>query len=395
MKKSHIIFIFVFSLALTLCAQQNPEAKTKPVKVEFKLVTDASNPNNLILGDKVLIDNNDIADAHVINRGSIALRMTPEGARKFKSITEQNVGKRIAILLDNKIISAPTLNEPITTGSVKIILSEQITKKQTSNLVAKILNKPVSANNRTSSLSNTQDSAPPKYYTDEEYLKIKKQREELGLYSLDRNYSEKELNNLLKKGMNKEAVIKLFGKPSHRLKYDNGTTSHFSYTVAPERQPIKEEIHDDGFSVIFEDDKVWSWSLSYSNRTRRIKPQYKEESKLKITLPKVDFTAKDIDCGNLFNSISVPDTTQKLNKRDGIGLIRIVININGMGFYKKPPVKIKDDSDLILLLESNFTEVAQWKSKNKKSGKKDLLLKQLNEILVPYFTGKKKLASWN
>ena len=42
------------------------------------------------------------------------------GAKKFGRITTDNVGKRLAIILDNKIISAPSIREPILGGSGQI-----------------------------------------------------------------------------------------------------------------------------------------------------------------------------------------------------------------------------------------------------------------------------------
>ena len=38
------------------------------------------------------------------------------GAQKFGRATTDNVGKRLAIVLDGEIISAPNINEPITSG---------------------------------------------------------------------------------------------------------------------------------------------------------------------------------------------------------------------------------------------------------------------------------------
>ena len=42
------------------------------------------------------------------------------GAKRFGKATTENVGKRIAIILDNKIISAPQIREPIITGNGQI-----------------------------------------------------------------------------------------------------------------------------------------------------------------------------------------------------------------------------------------------------------------------------------
>jgi preprotein translocase subunit SecD len=47
----------------------------------------------------------------------VNFRFNGQGARRFGDATTQNVGKRFAIILDNKVISAPTINGPITGGS--------------------------------------------------------------------------------------------------------------------------------------------------------------------------------------------------------------------------------------------------------------------------------------
>lgn len=54
------------------------------------------------------------------------------GARKFAKATQQNVGKPFAIILDNKVISAPNINEPILGGSG--IISGSFTTESANNL---------------------------------------------------------------------------------------------------------------------------------------------------------------------------------------------------------------------------------------------------------------------
>lgn len=51
---------------------------------------------------------------------AVAIRLTPEGARTFAQITSANVGRRMAIVLDGRIISAPVILNPITGGSLQI-----------------------------------------------------------------------------------------------------------------------------------------------------------------------------------------------------------------------------------------------------------------------------------
>lgn len=50
----------------------------------------------------------------------VSFRLNAVGARKFCSVTRKNVGKPFAIVLDNKVISAPVINEAICGGQGQI-----------------------------------------------------------------------------------------------------------------------------------------------------------------------------------------------------------------------------------------------------------------------------------
>ncbi len=50
----------------------------------------------------------------------VQLVFTNEGSQKFADITKRNVGKVVAIVLDNQVIEAPRVNEPILTGNAVI-----------------------------------------------------------------------------------------------------------------------------------------------------------------------------------------------------------------------------------------------------------------------------------
>lgn len=65
-------------------------------------------------------------------RPVVTFRFNGLGARRFADATGQNVGKRFAIVLDNKVISAPNINEPITGGSGQI--SGNFTTESANNL---------------------------------------------------------------------------------------------------------------------------------------------------------------------------------------------------------------------------------------------------------------------
>ncbi|MBJ7409076.1 MAG: protein translocase subunit SecD [Phenylobacterium sp.] len=65
-------------------------------------------------------------------RPVVNFRFNGQGARRFADATSQNVGKRFAIVLDDKVISAPNINEPITGGSGQI--SGNFTAESANNL---------------------------------------------------------------------------------------------------------------------------------------------------------------------------------------------------------------------------------------------------------------------
>jgi preprotein translocase subunit SecD len=50
----------------------------------------------------------------------VQLRFSSEGSKKFADITKRNVNKILAIVLDNQVIEAPVVNQPILTGDAVI-----------------------------------------------------------------------------------------------------------------------------------------------------------------------------------------------------------------------------------------------------------------------------------
>jgi SecD/SecF fusion protein len=51
---------------------------------------------------------------------AVSLSMDQEGARVWKKMTTDNVGRQVAVVLDNKVYSAPNVNEPIPNGNTSI-----------------------------------------------------------------------------------------------------------------------------------------------------------------------------------------------------------------------------------------------------------------------------------
>jgi preprotein translocase subunit SecD len=72
--------------------------------------------------NRVMLSGDLLVDAHTAydpqsGEPIVAFRFNPTGARKFAEITSENVGKLFAIVLDNKVITAPVIRSPIIGGS--------------------------------------------------------------------------------------------------------------------------------------------------------------------------------------------------------------------------------------------------------------------------------------
>lgn len=67
---------------------------------------------------------------------AVSLIFTKEGGIKFEQITERNIGKPLAIFLDNQLVSAPTVQEKITGSSAQI--SGEFTLEEARNLTIQL-----------------------------------------------------------------------------------------------------------------------------------------------------------------------------------------------------------------------------------------------------------------
>ncbi|PIU41536.1 MAG: protein translocase subunit SecD, partial [Candidatus Omnitrophica bacterium CG07_land_8_20_14_0_80_42_15] len=97
---------------------------TAPEGYELKYTEENSEP--VLLEKQAVLTGDSLVDASVqfsqsgFNEPVVSLKFNPEGARKFSEITASNVGKRLAIVLDGKVQSAPSIREPIPSGEAVI-----------------------------------------------------------------------------------------------------------------------------------------------------------------------------------------------------------------------------------------------------------------------------------
>jgi len=87
--------------------------------LEGDLPQNYDNWENTGLGGKQLVKSEVLFDQYS-GSAQVGLKFDSEGADLFEKITDENIGKRIAIFLDGSIISAPTVNQKISGGEAVI-----------------------------------------------------------------------------------------------------------------------------------------------------------------------------------------------------------------------------------------------------------------------------------
>jgi len=102
-----------------------PEQATATHPPADSEILDGEGGAKYVIEKRPVVSGGDLVDAQpgFDQRSSepvVNFRFNSAGARKFAEATQQNVGRPFAIVLDNKVISAPVIREPILGGSGQI-----------------------------------------------------------------------------------------------------------------------------------------------------------------------------------------------------------------------------------------------------------------------------------
>lgn len=102
-----------------------PEGTTLSLETDTDKTTGKEITTPLLLENKTLMTGDMVKDAQVriggtFNEPYVSIDMTSRGGRVFAKITEENVGRRVAIVLDGVVRSAPVIRERIIGGSAQI-----------------------------------------------------------------------------------------------------------------------------------------------------------------------------------------------------------------------------------------------------------------------------------
>ena len=107
--------------ALQIALSTNPP-QARP---GWKILYDMETGEPLLIDEAPVVTGADIATANQgfdsrDNSPSVDFRLTGRGAKRFGDITARHVNERFAIVLDERVMSAPNINSPIYGGNVQI-----------------------------------------------------------------------------------------------------------------------------------------------------------------------------------------------------------------------------------------------------------------------------------
>jgi len=120
----------------TMTAEQALQSRPPP-ESEIVYGSKAENRQPYLLEKRVIVSGEELTDAQPgfdqrTSEPIVTFKFNTSGARKFAQVTQENVGRPFAIVLDDEVISAPVIREPILGGSGQI--SGNFTVESANNL---------------------------------------------------------------------------------------------------------------------------------------------------------------------------------------------------------------------------------------------------------------------
>ncbi len=136
-----LILIVLTLFILTLSAEELPGKQPWSVKFELRLASyeyvegfeKSSLPSSqsIWIFSEASINNNDVLQAWTEETGdgfAVMFQLTEDGTLKFARFTKSNAGKFVAIMIDNRVVSAPKIMSEITGG--RALIEGNLTEKE-------------------------------------------------------------------------------------------------------------------------------------------------------------------------------------------------------------------------------------------------------------------------
>jgi preprotein translocase subunit SecD len=114
-----------FRMVDTTVAADQARGGQIPPESELLMGSKSEGRSPYVIERRVLVSGEDLTDAQPgfdqrNGEPIVTFRFNNNGARRFAQVTQESVGKPFAIVLDNEVISAPVIREPILGGSGQI-----------------------------------------------------------------------------------------------------------------------------------------------------------------------------------------------------------------------------------------------------------------------------------
>ncbi len=129
---------------VSLDADKLKQAVSGSVPEGFELKYAKEDNEPLLLEKSAILTGDALTSAEVrfnqseFNEPSVGLQFNAEGAKKFAQVTAENVGKRLAIVLDGKVQSAPRIREAIPSGEAIITGHFTIEEAQDLSIILRV-----------------------------------------------------------------------------------------------------------------------------------------------------------------------------------------------------------------------------------------------------------------
>ncbi len=132
-KKARITFRLV-DLSMT-----EAEALRGTPPAESELVYAPNSRDPYLLQKRIVMEGGEIIDAapgfdQATHQPIVTFRFSANGTRRFAEITRDNIGRPFAIVLDNEVLSAPVIREPILPGGERLASSFRSSRRMWSLL---------------------------------------------------------------------------------------------------------------------------------------------------------------------------------------------------------------------------------------------------------------------
>src|ERR1044071_728498 len=148
--------LFAFAVATLITGPFNAKS-AQPGSLEIRRVVEEKNSasaeelpvaharaggeRSLRVMKESVLDSSDVARATaqkdaVTGDYGILVKLTEKGKERFAAVTEQSIGKRLAVIVDGKIVTAPVVRTKIPGGSM--VVSGNMTAKEADELAEKL-----------------------------------------------------------------------------------------------------------------------------------------------------------------------------------------------------------------------------------------------------------------